>query len=197
MTANLRRVRQAALATGTLVAWSWLRVARAGGPIRLVPADAIVVFGAGPASGSPRQALDLRARRAAELYRAGWAPLVVCSGGQAEIDEMFALLMAMGVAGGALIADPEGVDTRTTVRSVKRLATQRWERVIVVSSSYHMRRILSECRRQDLRAVSGRPAPERPWWRLWIVVSPSRARHILREMVAIWWYALSPSQPSA
>jgi uncharacterized SAM-binding protein YcdF (DUF218 family) len=185
----LRRVGHGVLAGGTLMAWSWLRVARAGGPIRLAQANAIVVFGAGRAGGSPRQALHLRVRRAAELHRQGWAPLVVCSGGEDEIGDMFDLLTEMGVPQGALIADTGGVDTRATVRSVKRLGS-RWEQVIVVSSSYHMRRILSECRRQGLRAVSGRPVPERPWWRLWIVVSPARARHILREMVAIWWYAL-------
>jgi hypothetical protein len=149
-----------------------------------------VLFGAGLVDGRPDPALQMRLDRVSQLYHAGWAPRVVCSGGEPELAAMLRELTAAGIPREALIRDPTGLNTRATVRAVRSLGADRWERVIVVSSSYHMRRILSECRRQGVRAHPGRPDPMRPWWRLWVVVSPWRARHILREMMAIWWYAL-------
>ena len=149
----------------------------------LTPADAIFVF-AGTRVERPLEAAD--------LYLAGYAPVVVVTRAAAEqaaaglarqrgvrvpseFDAAEAVLLGLGVPPTALIA-PHRVHDNTgeEAATLRSLALERgWRRVIVVSSKYHLRRVALASRRAlrgtDVQiAVRGsrydQSQPER-WWR--------------------------------
>jgi len=104
------------------------------------PADAIMILGDDNLQGD-------RANRAAELYRAHWAPKVVASGRPLRSyvsipDLMRRDLTERQVPGDAIIsyARPVG-NTREEAEALLQLAQARgWHHVLVVTSSYHTRR---------------------------------------------------------
>jgi uncharacterized SAM-binding protein YcdF (DUF218 family) len=102
--------------------------------------DAIVVLGDDDYSGD-------RAARAAELYRQGWAPVVVASGrmlrpyaGIAELEAHD--LEADGVPQSAVVQFAQRAeDTREEAIALRGLFAQRgWRNVVIVTSNYHTRR---------------------------------------------------------
>ncbi len=117
---------------------------------RLDKADAIFVF-AGTRVERPLEAAD--------LYRAGYAPRVVVTRASAEqgtdaaerrglpvasdFDLTRDMLLAAGVPADVLIAPPRIHDnTGDEIETLYDLAVRnRWKRVILVSSKYHLRRI--------------------------------------------------------
>jgi len=65
-------------------------------------------------------------------------------------------LVAAGGPADALLADPEGVDTRATVRHAVEVAQARgWKKVLVVSQFFHLPRIGMACRQAGLEVVGG------------------------------------------
>ena len=147
-------------------------------------ADAIVVFGAALWDGRPSPELAARLHRAAALHRAGRAPLVVCSGGdcegRSEARAMREELLRLGVPAEAIAVDEQGVSTRRTLAR----AARAFERVIAVSSPYHVLRISREARRHRLVALP-EPSAWRPRGR-----GLRRLRAEAREIAAVWWYSL-------
>lgn len=121
-----------------------------------------------------------RAARAAELFRAGWAPRVVASGvmlrpyvGTAEF--MQRDLVDRGVPRDAILPFPHtAANTREEAQALQRLVAQRgWHRVIVVTSNYHTRRSRFIFSRVFPASVQVRvvPAPDAAydpdnWWRM-------------------------------
>ncbi len=106
----------------------------------LQPADAIVVLG------DDNYAAD-RAARAAELFHARWAPVVVASGRYLRPYASIADLMARDLAERNVPAEfivplrHRASSTREEAALVGQLLHQRrWRRLIVVTSSYHTRR---------------------------------------------------------
>jgi uncharacterized SAM-binding protein YcdF (DUF218 family) len=104
------------------------------------PADAIMILG------DDNLQAD-RASRAAELYRAHWAPHVVASGRPlrpyiSAPDLMKRDLMERGVPESAIVPYVRPVNnTREEAEGLRRLALERgWRHVLVVTSSYHTRR---------------------------------------------------------
>lgn len=97
-------------------------------------------------------------------------------------------LIEQGVPASAVIADDDGTSTREALRSAKGFGAGRWRRVLVVSSPYHIHRILGEAKRQGLDAV-GCPArrPGRPTARF---LAHDLRQHF-REIAATAAYALS------
>ena len=102
--------------------------------------DAIVVLGDDDYSGD-------RAARAAELYRQGWAPVVVASGrmlrpyaGIAELETHD--LEADGVSQSAILQFPQRAeDTAEEAIALRGLIAQHgWHSVMIVTSNYHTRR---------------------------------------------------------
>jgi uncharacterized SAM-binding protein YcdF (DUF218 family) len=102
--------------------------------------DALIVLG------DDNYAAD-RAFRAAELYRAGIAPVVVASGrmlranfGVAELMERD--LRSYGVPAGSIVKlSHRAQNTREEAGEAARLVQSRgWKRVVVVTSNYHARR---------------------------------------------------------
>ncbi len=105
-----------------------------------VPSDALIVLG------DDNYAAD-RAFRAAELYRAGVAPVVVASGRMLRRNVSLAEIMAhdlesFGVPAQAIVKlDHRAENTREEAIEISRLIeSRRWKRITVVTSSYHTRR---------------------------------------------------------
>jgi uncharacterized SAM-binding protein YcdF (DUF218 family) len=149
----------------------------------LQKADAIFVF-AGTFVERPLEAVD--------LYREGYAPVIVITRSKREqsaydvarqrgavLDDEFTVerevLQQLAVPDSAIIA-PDQVHDNTaqeaaTLRSL--VQRQRWSRVIVVSSKYHLRRVSLACDRA-LRGTSVQiirrgtrydPSVPEHWWR--------------------------------
>ncbi len=127
-----------------------------------------------------------------DLYKEGWAPIVMLSPGRPEPGEQFlksrgvafpfevelqrAVLIQLGMPAGAVIAPPGYVDnTAQEARLLRDTVRARgWRRVIVVTSKYHTRRSGFAFRRA-LKATgaqvimrSSRYDPSDPanWWRI-------------------------------
>ena len=168
-----------------------VRILRHGRPGPMEKADCIVVFGAAVWPGGPSLALRTRVDRAAEIYKQGLAPKILCSGGwsggRSEANVMRAMLLESGVPAPAVIPDDGGVTTRKAVHSAKRFENGAWRRVIVVSSTYHILRILQEARRQGIKAIACPAAGSGPFnlrRRLFYV------RQYQREIMAVPAYAV-------
>ena len=133
-----------------------------------VPADVILVFGAGCLpDGTPSDMLADRIRTGAELYHAGAGKTLCLSGavgadGHDEPAVMRRYALACGVPEEAIVTDPDGV---STYASVSYLARMGYRRVLLVSQSYHLPRALdlALCMRIDARGV---PADRRHYRRM-------------------------------
>lgn len=119
-----------------------------------------------------------RAARAAELFKAGWAPRVVASGrflrpyaSIAELEEHD--LKSDGVPQDAIIRfEHHAANTKEEAEALRQLILQRgWKRILLVTSNYHTRRARYICARTFpagtvLRVVSARDSEYDPdhWW---------------------------------
>jgi len=134
-------------------------------------AGAIVVLGGRLASAlPPRRGPELvdasdRVLHAARLFRAGKAPVVVASGGRlpwspagpSEADEMADLLVEWGVAREAIVREGRARTTsENAVETAKLLRARGVRRVLLVTSSIHMRRALATFRAEGIETV---PSP--------------------------------------
>jgi len=134
-------------------------------------AGAIVILGGTLAPGAPpRHGPELveasdRILHAARLFRAGKAPLVVPSGGRlpwsvaarSEAAEIAALLVEWGVPREAILEEGKARTTsENAVETEKLLRARGVKRVLLVTSSLHMRRALASFRAEGLEAI---PSP--------------------------------------
>ncbi|HEX4566053.1 MAG TPA: YdcF family protein [Vicinamibacterales bacterium] len=112
-------------------------------------ADAIFVL-AGTRLVRPLEAVD--------LYKAGWAPLIVLSPGRLEPSERLIrdrgiafppesellrnTLIHLGVPASAIVTSDESVDNTASEANLLRamVIARHWHRVIIVTSKYHVRR---------------------------------------------------------
>lgn len=120
-----------------------------------------------------------RAARAAELFKAGWAPRVIASGrllrsyaGVAELEQHD--LEARGVPEAAIVKLPQSDrNTREECLGIGQFASSHgWKRILLVTSNYHTRRARYICERVlprgDILLVSAaRDSDYDPdnWWR--------------------------------
>jgi uncharacterized SAM-binding protein YcdF (DUF218 family) len=112
-------------------------------------AEAIVVFGAGVyPDGSPSLALEDRVKHGVRLWRQGFSPVLVMSGGADEVPVMERLAVEAGVSAEAIERDPEGVNTYATLRNL------RHARVVAVSHYYHLARIKLAAGRLGIRCAT-------------------------------------------
>ena len=140
-------------------------------PATAPTAGAIVVLGGSVAAGTPpRRGPELvdasdRVLHAARLFRAGKAPLVVPSGGRlpwsaaarSEAAEMADLLVEWGVPRAAILEEGKARTTsENAVETARLLRARGVRRVLLVSSSIHMRRALASFRAEGLEPV---PSP--------------------------------------
>lgn len=126
--------------------------------------EAIFVFGGGTdlaPDGSPclGDSGD-RVVKAAHWYLAGKTPVLVTGGrtldGERSLgEEVRALWRGLGVADQAILIEPDPLITRTEVERYHALAAQRgWKRVAVLSSAWHLPRVLSHCRRLNWSVIA-------------------------------------------
>ncbi len=151
-----------------------------------VKADVLIVLGGGP---------DERPARAAELYKAGAAPLVLVSGfGDYEVS--MRILKKDGVPESAIFGESRSISTLENARfSIPLLRQKGARRVILVTSWYHSRRAMACFRHAapDIEFFS-RPAyltyPRSQWGRL---NTSSHIRIEYMKLLGYWiWYGVSP-----
>jgi uncharacterized SAM-binding protein YcdF (DUF218 family) len=141
----------------------------------MVYADAIVVIG-----GDHKPA---RLQRAAELYRQGYAPLVIISAGTAvqegnarmpEAAVMHKQALALGLPEGALVLEDHSLSTIQNARYTSQICEARdIDSILLVTSAYHSARarlVFRDVMGPEI-AVSAQPAsrghhPLLWWWHL-------------------------------
>lgn len=128
----------------------------------LIKADVAVVLGNKvEADGQPSPRLKARLDRTAALYREGWFPAILVSGGTGvegfdEAAVMKRYLVAAGVPASAVVEDPHGVTTWATAENTARLLKEKqWKSVLVVSQYFHVPRSVLAMRRQGIADVGG------------------------------------------
>ncbi|MDN4472844.1 SanA/YdcF family protein [Demequina zhanjiangensis] len=124
-------------------------------------ADAALVLGARVwEDGRPSRFLRERVEVGAALFHSGLVPTLLLSGAGANregLDEtkaMFETALALGVPESALELDPEGYDTRLSVRNA---AARGYSSVIVCSQEFHLPRALWLAERAGLEAQGVHP----------------------------------------
>ncbi len=114
-------------------------------------ADAIVVFGAAEYDGHPSPVLRARLERALELYREGYAPLVITLGGggdphYSEGGVGASYLLAHGIPEEDLIAETQSSDTEQSAQRLATIARANGIRsILAVSDGTHLFRIHALC----------------------------------------------------
>jgi uncharacterized SAM-binding protein YcdF (DUF218 family) len=123
--------------------------------------DAIVVLGAAQYNGRPSPVLRARLDHALTLYREGYAPLIVVTGGVGRRDTLSEAtvgrryLIAREVPDEAVVEQPVGRSTRTSMTAVGTwLHERKLNRVLLVSDPFHMYRLRLEARRTALEAYT-------------------------------------------
>lgn len=152
--------------------------------------ELIVLFGAKVWPSGPSPILAARIEAAAALLEARPASRVLACGDAREVAAMRDWLLKLGVAANRVVEVPAGTSTRRTWQAVHDHLPRPDSPVIAVSSRFHLHRVLAEARRQGVRATA---VPHPP--------SSSRgppagalARRYGREVLAVWFYALSGSR---
>ncbi|RDV84220.1 YdcF family protein [Ammonifex thiophilus] len=123
------------------------------------PADAIIVLGAAVWPQGPSPAFQERLLLAAELYRQGYAPVIIVTGGvgeynptpEGEAGKNF--LLARGIPASALYAETASRNTRENLlgaRSIMR--AHGWRRAIIVTHDFHLWRALREAEAMGIEA---------------------------------------------
>lgn len=154
------------------------------------PADAIVVLGTAQWDGRPSTTFQARLDHALDLYRDGYAPVVVLTGGVAEGDRYSEAdvgrnyLREQGVPDDALISAPEGQTSVESLRAAYNLMAGRSiQTVLLVSDPFHMFRVKRMAEDLGLKPLAS------PTW-----TSPIRPdseleyRYMGRELVAYLAY---------
>jgi uncharacterized SAM-binding protein YcdF (DUF218 family) len=164
-------------------------------------ADAIVVLGGGElphvGESSGNQASTARETRAGlglELFRQGHAPIILLSGGDHEAKQMAHLLEQQHVPAAARRIEDVSRDThQNALYSAALLKREKRQRILLVTSSWHMPRAAASFKRQGLVVIpaptSEPPSPAAASW------LPSRAAlrqsaRWLREYFGLWIYKL-------
>lgn len=135
----------------------------------LTSADAIIVVSGGDTVSRTEMGID--------LYQAGWANLLIFSGAAADpkspsnAEMMKKQALTRGVPESAIIIDDKSVNTSENAREVsKKIESLKLNKVILVSSGYHIRRAQAELKSAspelNIIARSSKDANWNPylWW---------------------------------
>jgi uncharacterized SAM-binding protein YcdF (DUF218 family) len=165
-----------AVSLGGVIFWEHRDTAR--------PASAIVVMGAAQYVGHPSPVLRARLDHALDLWRKGFAPRLIFTGGfgegdttsEAAVGRRYA--MQRGVPSGAILIENRGRSTTESMQQVSRLMEAEPTReVILVSDPFHMLRLSIIARRYGLIPYS----------------SPTRTSPISMNRHEAWHYTLGES----
>lgn len=145
--------------------------------------DAVVVLGAAQYDGKPSPVLKSRLNHAIELWKSGYAPLLILTGGagvgdtttEAEVGRKYAI--AHGVPAAAIMIEKEGRTSSESLRSAAAILKERQlSSVILVSDPFHMFRLKVLARRFGMESHTS-PTKSSP-----ISANPSQAwRYVLLE----------------
>lgn len=123
--------------------------------------DAIVVMGAAQYDGRPSKQLQSRLDHVVTLWQAGWAALVVTTGGSqpgdrfTEAQASAAYLVAAGIPEDAIDQRPLGSTTRESLVAVRDVLRERGaSRVLIVTDPFHALRSRTIARQLGLEAWS-------------------------------------------
>jgi uncharacterized SAM-binding protein YcdF (DUF218 family) len=142
-----------------LAAYTSYRIWAQGGRDDRRPAAAIVVLGAAQYDGRPSPVFKARLDHALDLYRAGVAPFLVMTGGnaagdwttEAAVAREFAI--AQGVPPAAILLEDRGRNTVESLRAVAALLREHGVTdVVFVSDRTHMLRVLRIARDEGITA---------------------------------------------
>lgn len=132
------------------------------------PAQAIVVLGTAQYNGWPGPVFQARLDRALDLWREGYAPLIVVTGGKmpgdgyTEAEAAWAYLTAAGVPAEAIVMENAATDTWESMQGVAEvLQPMGVSDVILVSDGFHLFRSRLMARDVGLQ-TSGSPAETSP-----------------------------------
>ena len=179
----------AAVLVVCILAFPLVQMAFFGGTDYRRHADAIVVLGAQVnKNGQASAALVERVNTAIDLYKKGYAPLMIVSGGRGDggVHEAIAmrdLAVKAGVPADAVLTDMNGVNTQATVDdTLVQLRTRHLTRVLAVSHFYHLARIKLAYAEKGLDVWT--VPTERAHW------MPQMPLIIAREVPGFWVYYL-------
>jgi uncharacterized SAM-binding protein YcdF (DUF218 family)/glycosyltransferase involved in cell wall biosynthesis len=170
-------------------------------PLRVVqepaPADAIVVYAGGTGeSGKAGGGYQERVKHAVELYQRGYAPRMVFVSGYVgvfrEVEVMRSLAMSLGVPSGAIVLEAAAANTYENARVLRPLLAERgWQRILLVSSPYHMRRATATLRKVAPNVtVRSTPATSSEFYAHHRGASTEQILGIAQEYAALavyWW----------
>jgi uncharacterized SAM-binding protein YcdF (DUF218 family) len=151
----------------------------------LRPADAIVVLGAAQYNGRPSPVFKARLDHGITLYRQGYAPRLILTGGvgqrdtlsEGEVGRRYAL--DKGIPETAMLVEREGATSAASMTAAALLMREHnLTTALIVSDSYHMLRLELLARRLGIRAYRA-PAPAAPIDRS----VGERRRYVLRESI--------------
>ncbi len=156
---------------------------------RAQAADVIVVLGAGlRRDNTPGPALMRRSTRAVELWQAGYAPMIVCSGGKpgnrtrSEADACAELLRGDGVPDSAILLEDTSRSTEeNAIETHAILQANGWNSAVVVSDGFHLLRATRLFEQAGI-TVFASPAGVEPPPAEYLV-------YLLREVAALHWLA--------
>lgn len=125
------------------------------------PADAIVVLGAAQYAGHPSPVLRARIDHALDLWRAGYAPVLIFTGGMGTGDTTSEAAVSAhyarqhGVPDNAMLLESHGRTTAASMRAVAEMLHARGSRTaVLVSDPFHMFRLWILARRFGIRATT-------------------------------------------
>ena len=125
------------------------------------PAQALVVLGAAQYDGRPSRVLRARLDHAADLFKQGFAPIVVVTGGRAEGDRFTEsaaganYLHGKSVPDEAILREASGRNSwESLAASARFLRARGIHDVVLVSDPFHAARITAIATELGLRAVS-------------------------------------------
>lgn len=159
-------------------------IVRYGQQHRAQPADVIIVLGGGT------EGTERRAEHGAALYRAGYAPVVLCSGGVdrqdiSEAQRCARTLVQHGVPGSAVVLEERSLSTEENAietRAIMQAAG--WRTAVLVSDSYHLWRARWLFEERGITVYTS-PAQRTTG----ALAASDHAYSVLREVVAVVWHA--------
>jgi uncharacterized SAM-binding protein YcdF (DUF218 family) len=150
-------------------------------------ADAIIVLGAGVRrDGTAGPTLTRRSQEGARLYAAGYAPVIICTGGvpyrapRPEAEACADVLRAQGVPDSAIVLETRSRSTEENAAYSRQIFDARgWQTALVVSDGYHLLRAGWIFQQQGISAQTI-PTGDRALMR-------DIVANIPRELVALHW----------
>ncbi|MBI1281818.1 MAG: YdcF family protein [Anaerolineaceae bacterium] len=191
---SVRRVRFKRLILLALLLWLWLMFVIAmivdgyGRVDRAQPADVIVILGAGvQRDNTPGLAMRRRVSHAADLWRAGYAPVVICTGGKpenrsrSEADTCAELLLKeQGLPESAVLLEDQSRSTEENAMFTRKLMQEHgWQSVIISSDNYHVFRARRLFANEGMIVYTSPSAEQAP--------GGMYVTYLIREVAALQW----------